>query len=100
MTEAMAAGIKPHRFWHLTYREIYNALAGDAVRRRRDRQAIMFGAWHGAALERSKRIPNLQQLLAKMEPRREMSSREMRSSLMGIAKAMNAEVVYRKRGEA
>jgi hypothetical protein len=100
MAEAHAAGIPTPEFWNSTYREIFNAISGDAVRRRRDRQAIMWGAWHGAAFERSKRMPNLGTLLAKMEPKREMSSRELRASILGIAKAMNAETVYRKRGEA
>lgn len=97
MAEAHAAGIVPFQFWHSTYREIYAAISGDTIRRRRERQTAMWAAWHGAAFERSKRMPNLTTLLAKMEPKREMSNREMRASILGIAKAMNAEVVYRKR---
>ena len=100
MAEAHAAGLAVSEFWNSTYREVYAAIAGDAVRRRRDRQAIMFGAWHGAAFERSKRMPNLRAVLAKMEPPRELSAREMRASILGIAKSLNAEVVHRKRGEA
>lgn len=100
MAEAKAAGVRTLDFWHMTYREIYAEIAGDAVRRRRDRQTAMWAAWHGAAFERSKRLPNIGTLLAKMEPKREMSNRDLRASILGIAKAMNAEVVYRKRGEA
>ena len=97
MTEAAAAGILPLEFWDCTYRELYNAIAGEHVRRRRDRQAIMWGAWHGAAFERAKRMPNLGTLLRKMEPVREMSNRELRASILGIAHVLNAEVVHRKR---
>jgi hypothetical protein len=97
MLEAHASGITPDRFWHSTYREVYAAIAGDALRRRRDRQAIMWGAWHGAAFERSKRMPNLGTLLAKLEPKREMSNREQRASIIAFAKAMGATVEIRKR---
>ena len=100
MAEAHASGIAPDRFWHSTYREIYAAIAGDALRRRRDRHAIMWGAWHGAAFERSKRMPNLGSLLAKMEPKREMSNREQRASIMAFARAMGATVEYRKKVQA
>jgi len=98
MTEAAAAGIPPLHFWDCTYRELYNALAGEHVRRRRNRQEIMFGAWHGAAFERAKRIPDLNTLLRKMEPVREMSNQQMRAFVLGMAKAMDAKVTHVKRG--
>lgn len=100
MSACFAAGIPISEFWDLTRRETYAALAGDAIRRRRDRQTAMWAAWHGAAFERSKRLPNIAALLAKMEPKREMSHRELRASILGIANAMGAKVIYRKRGEA
>ena len=97
MAEAAAVGITPDRFWRLTYREIYAAIAGDSVRRRRERQTVMWGAWHGAAFERAKRMPNLKTLLQKMEPSRVMSNRELRASIVGVAHALGAEVVHVKR---
>jgi hypothetical protein len=100
MRECAAAGVTPEAFWNLTHRETYAVIAGDAIRRRRDRQAIMWGAWHGAAFERSKRMPDLRAILRKMEPMREMTNREMRASIMGIAQAMGATVEYRKKAQA
>jgi hypothetical protein len=35
-----------------------------------------------------------------MEPMREMTNREMRASIMGIAQAMGATVEYRKKAQA
>lgn len=97
MAEAAAAGIPPLSFWHMTYREIYAAIAGHAVRARRERQIVMIGAWHTAAFTRAKKIPDLKSLLQKMEPPRVMSNRDLRASILGIAHAMNATVEYRKR---
>jgi len=100
MTEAAAAGIPPDRFWHLTYRELFNAMQGEALRRRRDRQTLLWAAWHGAAWTRSKTFPNADKLngmLRKMDPPRVMTPREQRGAILGIAKALGAEVVYRKK---
>lgn len=97
MAEAGAAGIPPTEFWHLTYRELFNALKGEHLRRRRDRQQIVFGAWHGESFARHKRLPNLTDILRKMEPSRVMSPREQRAAIMGIAEAMGATVTYKRR---
>ena len=103
MTEAAAAGIPPDRFRHLTYRELFNALQGEAIRRRRDRQSSLWAVWHGAAWTRSKTFTNAEKLnsmLRKMDPPRVMTPREQRSAILGIANAMGAEVVYRKKKAA
>lgn len=99
MAEAAAVGIPPLQFWDSTYRELYAAFQGDAIRRRRDRQEAISAAWHGAAFERSKRLPDIRAILRKMEPMREMTNHELRASILGIAKAMGATVEYRKRVE-
>lgn len=70
------------------------------MRRRRDRSASIWAAWHQAAFVRQKRLPDLGGILRKLEPPRVMSAREQHRSIMGIAKAMGAKVRHVKRGEA
>jgi len=100
MTEAAAAGIPPDRFWHLTFRELFNAMQGERLRRRRDRQSLLWASWHVAAWTRVKKFPsaeNLNAMIRKMDPPRHMTPREQRGAILGIAKALGAEVVYRKK---
>jgi len=100
MTEAAAIGIFPDRFWRLTYRELFNALQGESLRRRRDRQTLLWAHWHGSAWVRTKTFPNadkLNSMIRKMDPPRVMTPREQRTTILGIARALGAEVVYRKK---
>lgn len=73
-------------------------MKGEETRRRRDTQQNVYTAWHIAAFERQKNLPALEPILRKMgPPMRDMSPGQLRAAVMGIAKAMNAKVIYRKR---
>lgn len=97
MVACSAAGVHPLEFWDLTFREVFNVLQAAARRRREERMLAVFHAWHGAAFDRQKRLPDLTGILRKMEPPRVMSPREQRASILGIAHAMGAKVRYVKK---
>lgn len=83
-------------------RELFRCLEGAAIRRRRDRQLAAWHAWHVANFTNAKKLPDLNQVLRKLEPAesRVMSPKAQRATILGMAAAMGAEVVYRKKGEA
>lgn len=62
----------------------------------------LWQAWQTANFTNARKLPALEPLLRKLEPRdrRVMSPMAIRGTLLGMAKAMNAEVIYKKRGEA
>lgn len=51
-----------------------------------------------ATWTRVKKIPNLATVLRRIDPPRPMKLTAIRATVMNIAKAMGAEVVYRKKG--
>lgn len=99
MAEASAAGVHPHLFWDYTWRELYAVLQGSTIRARRDHKLALFNAWHGVNLGKAKRLPELRTLLRKLDPVRVMSATSIRAAVMGIAQALGATVVRKKRGE-
>lgn len=86
----------------MTLREIYRAFEGAATARRRDQQAALWTAWHTANLMNAKKLPDLGQLLRKLEPieSRVMSPKAQRGAILGMAAAFGATIVRRKKGEA
>jgi hypothetical protein len=97
MVEAVAAGMPPHQFWDSTHREIYALLAGAALKARRDHKLTLWGHWQGQNLRRSKRLPDLKQLLRKLDPARVMSGQAIRAAILGIAESMGAKVVRKSK---
>lgn len=83
-------------------RQLFRAFEGAAIARRRDRQFAVWHAWHAANFTNAKKLPDLQTVLRKLEPpeNRVMSAKAQRSTILGLAAAFGAEVVYRKKGEA
>jgi 5-formyltetrahydrofolate cyclo-ligase len=83
-------------------RQLFRCLEGAAIARRRDRQLTVWAAWHTANFTNAKKLPDLQQVLRKLEPAesRVMSPKAQRSTILGLAAAFGAEIVYRKKGEA
>jgi hypothetical protein len=86
----------------MTLREIFRAFEGAAIARRRAQQAALWAAWHVASLTNAKKLPDLPQLLRKLEPleSRVMSPKAQRLSILSLAQAFGADVVRRKKGEA
>lgn len=97
MAECAAAGISPLQFWSMTQREIYAVFVGGNIKARRDHKLQIFGAWHGQNMARGKRSPDLKQLLRQIDPPRVMSPKAIRAAVIGMAKAMGAIVVHKKR---
>lgn len=100
MAEAAAVGVPPHRFWLTTPRELYAIFAGNRLAQSRIRQRCLWQAWQTANFSRARKMPDLIPLLRNLEPPRVQSPTDLRKSILSIATAMGAEVVYKKRGEA
>lgn len=86
----------------MTLREIYRAFEGASIARRRQQQAALWAAWHQASLTNAKKLPDLAQMLRKLEPaeNRVMSPKQLRGTILGLAQAFGADIVRRKKGEA
>ncbi len=97
MVEAAAAGLLPHLFWDYTMRELHALLGGAALRARREHKLVLWGHWQGQNLRRSKRLPDLRQLLRKLDPARVMSGQAIRAAILGIAESMGARVVRKSK---
>lgn len=65
-------------FWELTPRETVAAIEAGMERNQAERELTMSLAWHTAALTRTKRMPALAQLLARMKPRKAVPIEERR----------------------
>lgn len=98
MAEAAAAGVLPHIFLDYTHRMLYAAVKGASLATMRKRQGQLWAAWTGANFTRAKRLPALEPLLRKLEPRPSvMSTSAIRSAVLNIAKTMGATVRYVKK---
>lgn len=75
MEAAARDGLSPEQFWRLTPREFGAFMRGRAAADRRDLAIQTNAAWHGAAFARSKRLPNLANLMRRItgEARREQT---------------------------
>ncbi len=57
-------------FWELTPRETVATIEAGRGRLQAERELTMSLAWHTAALTRTKRLPTLTSLLARLKPRK------------------------------
>jgi hypothetical protein len=82
-------------------RQLFRCLEGAAIKMRRERHLAMWHAWNAANLGNAEKLPDLGQLLRKLEPieNRVMSPKAQRRAILGLAEALGAEVVYLKKGE-
>lgn len=82
-------------------KQLFRCFEGAATARRRCRQNDLWHAWHVANLSNAKKLPELAQLMLKLEPpeSRVMSPRAQRATILGMAAAMGAKITYRKKGE-
>lgn len=99
MAEASAAGVHPHLFWDYTWFELHVLLQGAQIVARREHRLSISNAWQTANWSKAKKLPDLRQLLRKLEPLRDMSARAIRSAIVGMAEAMGAKVVRKRREE-
>jgi hypothetical protein len=99
--EAFAIGLPPSEFENLSLKEIFRCFEGAAIARRRERQGQAWHAWHVANFTNAKKLPDLASVLRKLEPaeNRVMSAKAQHQTILGLAAAFGAEVVYLKKGE-
>jgi hypothetical protein len=95
--EAVAAGAPLQFVWDMTYFEIWLLLEAKQRRQTAALQVALFGAWQTESMARHKRLPNLGDLLRKLEPVRVMSVKSMHVAVRQIAKAFGATVKREKR---
>lgn len=99
MIECAAAGVPPHLFYDLTWREVHIIFAGAALKARREHKMTIWGHWQGQSMRRAKRLPELRALMRRFDPQRDMSPQAIRSAIMAMAESLGAVVVRKKRGE-
>lgn len=80
----LAAGLDPERFWHITVAEVDRELRATHERRLREHNERISLAWHIAALDRTKKLPKLESLVANNTPQRKQTPQEMASALKTI----------------
>jgi hypothetical protein len=100
MAEAVAAGLPISDFWDLTYRELFALFKGRNLEAARAHKLALFNAWHAAAFTRQKRLPNLGDMLRKLDAPRVMSPKQVRQAIFAAAKALGAKVRVVEKGKA
>lgn len=73
---------------------------GASLARKRGRQLTLWGAWWNANLANAKKLPPLDKVMRWLEPAKTMSPRVQRNQILGMAQAMGALVIRRKKGES
>lgn len=77
LRQFVSAGFSPDSFWQLTPREYATIMAGARERFDMEHRARAWLAWHIAALPRTKRFPDLEDLM----PTQAQSPREIRMAI-------------------
>src|SRR3546814_270114 len=80
------AGFDPDSFWRQTPRTLEAIMAGYSARVKWDHRERMSAAWHGAAFERSKKMPKLTEVLGDEEKPKQRSNDQMLQMLRSIQK--------------
>jgi len=93
----VSAGFDPERFWLITMKEVDREMRGAAKGRERRTDELIFLAWHTVALDRTKKLPNLQDVLSKQVPeKRRQSGEEMLAAMKGIFLAFGGDATELK----
>ena len=100
MMHAADAGVPPAAFWDLTHRETTMVLRAHRRRLLREQRLAITSGYYAGAVQRSKRMPKLKDLLKGLEsdPPRTMSASEIRAAIIGANSAMGGKVRYVPRG--
>jgi len=83
----VTAGFDPARFWQITLKEADRELSGAMKRRERESDERIWLAWHIVALDRTQKLPQLQDLLARPTTgtsRRQQTGPEMLAAMKGM----------------
>ncbi|QQN73955.1 hypothetical protein [Croceicoccus sp. YJ47] len=76
-------GYDPEVFWRQTPRLLKAAIAGYTNRERSAHREMMYGAWHGAAFQRAKKMPPLNQVLG--DKRKAQTPEQMLAIMQSLA---------------
>lgn len=91
-TAWVAAGFDPARFWQISLAEADREMTGAMRRREREANERMSLAWHIVALDRTKKLPNLETLMVKSnQPARKKSPEEMLLAMKSIFLAFGGD---------
>src|SRR3546814_76848 len=90
------AGFDPDSFWRQTPRTLKAIMAGYSARVKWDHRERMSAAWHGAAFERSKKMPKLTEVLGDEEKPKQRSNDQMLQMLRSIQKQSGGDRKDRK----
>lgn len=77
----------------MTFRELAAVFEGARQRDLRALEIATVTAWYGAAFERSKRLPSLQDVLKKIRPPKPMSGDDIRAYVFAMNEQMGGTVV-------
>src|SRR3546814_4003236 len=80
------AGFDPDSFWRQTPRTLKAIMAGYSARVKWAHRERMSAAWHGAAFERSKKMPKLIEVLGDEAKTKQRSNNQMLQMLRSITK--------------
>ena len=81
--------MRPSEFWALTHAEFFDMHDYYVKSLRRDRNRLVFTAWHVAALERQKTLPSLDSVLVDEDPTVEVKQQSV-EDMMGVVRMINA----------
>lgn len=98
MTACAHAGIPPHEALNYTPRMIGWVLDAHVERMRQAAKDHITLAYRIEGFARTKRLPDIRQLLRKLDPPRVMSGSEQRAEILGVARAIGAPVRYVPKG--
>lgn len=87
----MSAGFEPSRFWEITLREAEREFRGLAKVRERETNERLWLAWHIVALDRTEKLPPLDTLLVKSQPKRPQSGEEKLLAMKSIFLAFGGD---------
>src|SRR3546814_8495349 len=87
------AGFDPDSFWRQTPRTLKAIMAGYSARVKWDHRERMSAAWHGAAFERSKKMPKLTEVLGDAEKPKQRSNDKMLKMLRSIQKQRDGQKI-------
>lgn len=87
----MSAGFEPSRFWEITLREAEREFRGLAKVRERETNERLWLAWHIVGLDRTEKLPALDKLLIKSEPKRPQTAEEKLLAMKSIFLAFGGD---------
>ena len=93
LTAAAAAGISAATFWSQTPHETRLVMRGYVRTERAAYTRSMSAAWHMAAFQRQKKMPDFKRLMGSFKPRKPQSWQDMYEQARRMTIAMGGEII-------